>query len=225
MNSYIFDGSSIQNRRKTNMDCLLIKEKKLNKRKICLAVVCDGVGSLNDGAFASSRTVHMLGEWFDTITDISRIGIRLRDKVIDIDKCISWEATQMNLQTGTTISAILIDGESYYIVHAGDSRIYCAEEEGLKRLTYDQVENGKLTSCLGHGVRADLFYNEGQCHNKRFLLCSDGLYKKADERFLTEMFLSVDRKTCKKILSNLMQHAIYNGETDNISAAIVICES
>lgn len=207
------------------MDSILIREKELQGRKICLAIICDGVGGLADGAYASAGTARMLGEWFDTVTDVSRIGLRMRDELLEIDRKISAIADDMHLRTGTTVSAVLLDGENYYIAHTGDSRIYHLCHGKLEQLTYDQVNNGRLTSCLGRGSVSVLFYNEGSCREGRFLLCSDGLYKRMDKLMLERELLTVERKSCRKAMLRLTQYVIDRGETDNISLAIVICES
>lgn len=225
MNSFYFDALSIQNGRETNMDSIMIKERELSDRAVCLAVICDGVGSRADGAFASVNAVRMLGKWFDSITDLSRIGLRMRDELLKIDREISVNAGNMRLRTGTTASVLLLDGENYYIAHVGDSRIYVLGNGELEQLTYDQVNNGRLTSCLGGGISPTIFYNEGRCTNRRFLLCSDGLYKKTGDGILRSELENTDRRTCKKTIQRLTQYAVDHGERDNISLAVVICES
>ena len=45
----LYDGISIQNKRTTNMDSLLIKEKQIAGEKLYIAALCDGVGSTEDG--------------------------------------------------------------------------------------------------------------------------------------------------------------------------------
>ena len=224
MNSFAFDGVSIQNGRKTNMDSLLIKEKTLLKRKICIAVICDGIGSLPDGAFASAQAVRMMHEWFDLQEDTVRIGLRLRDAVQQVDVRISEDAANLGLHTGTTLSAMLLDGESFYVVHVGDSRVYSVGAEGLETLTVDQVSNGKLTSCVGRG-NARIFYNEGRCAGRRFLLCSDGLYKRMDDALLERELRLTERRSCKRTIQRLTDYVTERGESDNVSLAIVICES
>ena len=73
--SFYYDGMSIQNRRSSNMDSLLLKERNINDKSAYLAVVCDGVGSLKDGGFAAAMAVEKLEEWFDTVEDTGRLGI------------------------------------------------------------------------------------------------------------------------------------------------------
>ena len=53
----LYDGISLQNQRPVNMDSLLMKERAIDGRSVCMAVVCDGVGSMTDGAFAASSAV------------------------------------------------------------------------------------------------------------------------------------------------------------------------
>lgn len=43
-----------------------------------------------------------------------------------------------NIMLGTTVSAILMMNDSFYIVHVGDSRVY-ELKEGLRILTKDQT--------------------------------------------------------------------------------------
>jgi serine/threonine protein phosphatase PrpC len=61
---YLFDGVSLKNGRETNMDSLLLTARKINKTPTLLAVLCDGVGSMADGAFASIESVRLLNDWF-----------------------------------------------------------------------------------------------------------------------------------------------------------------
>lgn len=61
------------------MDSLLLKERSVNGQSICLAVICDGVGSTQDGAFASAEAIKMIGDWFDHIECMDRLGLQLRE--------------------------------------------------------------------------------------------------------------------------------------------------
>lgn len=222
MGKYVFQGVSIQNQRSQNMDRLLIKEKKVIGGNIYLAAVCDGVGSLEDGAFAASIAIHMLDGWIEKIEDTDRLGLRLRDAVIEINKQIVMLSRNRNLKTASTLSAILIAEKKYYIVHLGDSRIYSYCEKRLFQLTNDHVSNGRLTNCLGLKEQIDIFYNEGLYGNALFFLCSDGLYKKMDEKYFQEELDHISRRRLRKVAKRLMQYVIQQGETDNISLVILL---
>ena len=220
--SFFFDGISIQNLRKSNMDSLLLKERNIKGTDVCIAVVCDGIGSLEDGAFASSTAVRMLNQWFSGISGLGRLGLQMRDSVLEINAHIVKQAQDQGLRTGTTLSALLLTEEEYYVVHTGDSRIYICQDGLLRPLTEDQSLDGRLTACLGRGEKTDLYYNEGGFRSGRFLLCSDGLYKRMEHETLQAELEHVSPKTMGKTIERLIRHVTCRGERDNISLAVVL---
>lgn len=224
INEYFYDGISIQNHRDSNMDSLLLKKRVINSNSVYMAVVCDGVGSLENGAFAAFTAVEKLNEWFDTVEETKRLGLQLLDRVQEISGSISFLAKSKKLQTASTLSALLIVGERYYIVHTGDSRIYGCKQEQVVQLTTDQVSGQKLTACLGREGKTQLIYDEGQNDMQTYLLCSDGLYKKMDPAYLKDMLLSIRRKNLKRTMEKLIQYVVERNETDNISLAIITCK-
>lgn len=203
------------------MDSLLLKERCIDKKAACIAVVCDGVGSLVDGAFASSSAVRMLNEWFSGISSVGRLGLQLRDTVLEINDYVFHEAREQGLHTGTTLSALLLIEERYYVVHTGDSRIYLCHDGALEQLTEDQSLGGRLTACLGHSERANLYYNEGSFREGCFLLCSDGLYKRMEYTLLQSELKNINPKKIEKSIERLISYVTGQGESDNISLAIV----
>lgn len=203
------------------MDSLLLKERRIQGTAVCIAVVCDGVGSLTNGAFASSAAVQMLSEWFSSLNGLQRLGLQMRDCVLKINRHIVQEAREWQLHTGTTLSTLLLADKRYYIVHTGDSRIYLSQNGFLKQLTEDQSSGGRLTACLGHGEKAELYYNEGGYQDGCFLLCSDGLYKRMDLAFLQAELEKINSKNMRTSIEKLIRFVTSRGESDNISLAIV----
>ena len=118
-----YDGISVQNLRSSNMDGVLLKERQIEGKSVYLAVVCDGVGSMKDGAFASATATRLMGEWFGKVTDQTGLGTKMLHTVSEINRVIVAESEKRGLQTASTISALLIKEHSYFVVHAGDSRI------------------------------------------------------------------------------------------------------
>ena len=224
--NYLFTGVSLQNGRQSNMDSLLLKRGSIGKKDALLAVVCDGVGSLADGAYASGAAARMLGEWFDETETIERVGLRMRDAVLEINSIVMAEGRQKNLETASTLSALLMIGNDYYIVHVGDSRIYMYEDGALSVLTADDVsESGRLTSYIGRKDGIFIQYYEGAAAGKTFLVCSDGLYKRMDTDLLTATLKNWGKKTLKEPIEVLPRYVIDRGEQDNISLALVKLES
>ena len=220
-----YDGISLQNRRARNMASRRLNERQVGGRQLLIAVVCDGVGSLMDGAWAAREAVRMLGLWFDGVGDMERLGLKLRDQVLEINREICRTAKLQALQTATTLSALLLDGDRYYIVHLGDSRIYRWGQGGLMQLTQDQVlPSGKLAASLGHTDQVIPFYNEGDLGPQKFLLCSDGLYKRMEPEVLLKGLDTATGRNLKKTMQELARYVIERGEQDNISIALVINE-
>jgi serine/threonine protein phosphatase PrpC len=223
--NYLFSGESLRNKRPVNMDSLLLKCGMIREKKALLAVVCDGVGSLADGAFASKRAVQMLSEWFSKADTACRIGLALRDAIITINGHVMKEAGKANIKAASTLSALLLINRYYYIVHIGDSRIYSCEDETLSILTCDDIsEEGKLTACIGQTENIFLQYYEGKASGKTFLICSDGLYKRMDTDFLRSQLKDWDKCSAEEAIKNLTQYVIEQGEQDNISIALVKTE-
>lgn len=121
------------------MDSLLLKERNISGTEVCLATVCDGVGSLENGAVASSLAIQILIDWLNRLTTTERIGLKLLDTVHDINQKIVQEAISNHVRTASTLSALLMADGKYYTSHVGDSRIYSCSEEGFHQLTEDQV--------------------------------------------------------------------------------------
>ena len=204
------------------MDSLLLTSRQISGTPSVLAVVCDGVGSMIDGAYASMESVRSLNEWFSRLGDAERVGLSLRDEIFSINRRIIANAAGKGMKTATTLSALLLVGRQYYIAHAGDSRIYSVESSAILPLTVDNVtETGRLTSLIGRRNNPEVYYREGLANNDVFLLCSDGLYKRVDDQTL---FINIDagnRKALRKSLTLLSRSAIQRGESDNISIALV----
>ena len=220
----LFDGISMRNMRQQNMDSLFVGETVVDGKHLCLAVVCDGVGSTKKGAIASAFAVKVLRTWMLNLVDTDRLGLRLRDEIIRINNDLVSMAGQDGLSMASTVSALLLAGDRYYIAHAGDSRIYQVKEQAVKLLTVDQNNDGKLSQYLGKASDLEVFYNEGSGSRSRFLLCTDGLYKKTKIEFLMEAVKNAPKRNLRKALETMAMHAIEQGEQDNISLVLVICE-
>ncbi|GHU93285.1 serine/threonine protein phosphatase [Clostridia bacterium] len=224
---YLYDGLSLQNGRSSNMDSLLLTEREIDLRSVLFAVVCDGVGSMKDGAFAASLAVEHMNDWFSKLPDVERIGLRMRDEALRLNLRIIEEAREKVLNTAATFTAMLFTENRYYLVHIGDTRSYCFDRDGtVTQLTVDDVsENGKLTGCIGRFENPVFLCTEGDAREKMFLLCSDGLYKKMESPPPLAEYNIKHRKDVTKTIQRLAAQAIERGEQDNISLALIIPKS
>ena len=223
---YVFNGTSIQNSRPSNMDSLLLKSGFIGTSNAMLAVVCDGVGSQTDGGYSSATAVKMLSHWFNNVNNKKNIGLAMRDAVLDINRHIASEAQKMNLETATTLSALVLIEDKYYITHIGDSRIYSYENGVLSLLTSDDLsESGKLTGYIGKKQDVFMQYSEGEALYKTFIICSDGFYNRLQVDVLVEEVKSWNKRPSDEQIYFLTQYVIERGEKDNISLALVKIES
>lgn len=219
---YVYSGACLKNGRISNMDSLLVKIKKLGSDSALLAVVCDGVGSLQDGAFASGTAAKELGEWFDLLSSFERAGMKMRDMVHTINAHIVQTAMQKKLQSASTLSAMLLFGGRYYITHVGDSRVYVNDGHSLEQLTCDDVsESGSLTAYIGRGSDLVPQYLEGDAGGRTFLLCSDGLYKRMDSEFLFTNMRAGSMRAAKNSVNALTRYVVDRGEKDNITTVLI----
>lgn len=219
------EGISLKNKRQSNMDCLLLCENTSMDIPIFLAAVCDGVGSMKDGAFASEQTLQMLKRWFYSLEHMESLGLNFLLSMKKINIELSRQIIKNRLEAATTFSGILLAGDQYYLVHVGDSRIYGWKDGSLEQLTQDCVsDRGELCSYLGREKSAAFLYCEGKnCYDKYFL-CTDGLYRRMDMRLLSDQLAKVRKKNIEKIIKQLTDFVISEGEKDNITIAIVANE-
>ena len=219
----VYDGISLTNGRAVNMDSLLLKSRTVAGTEVCLAAVCDGVGSLADGALSAQWAVQMLYNWLENLEDAEELGARLRDYVQTMNLAIRTKAQKQQAETACTLSCLLLWRQWYCLAHVGDSRIYLWEQGALRQLTQDQARRGRLTQAMGHREHVTVFFQQGeQRGEQRFLLCSDGLYKRLEPETLGACMARLNRRSLQKALRQLTEHVISQGERDNISAALLI---
>ena len=97
-------------------------------------MICDGVGSLKNRVFASKAAVQGLGDWSYTLHDLQRIGPTILEKTLEINGVIALQSERRGICSATTLSALLLVAGRYYIVHAGDSRIYSCGADGTGQM-------------------------------------------------------------------------------------------
>lgn len=189
-------------------DALLLEFVEKGKKKILLAVVCDGIGGLQQGEFASGYVTGQLKKWFyrDYLKKMGFFFTKKKrlDNVTRVLHQINREllqyARQEEIALGTTLTMMILCGNRYQLFHIGDSRAYLfpAEKTGRRkigrrfskrnhfssgktvRLTRDDVyEKNVLCKCMGSFGWKGIEMKQGKVpKNGILLLCTDGLTKK-----------------------------------------------
>lgn len=239
--------------KKTNQDSLAIKVVETQKGKVAFAIVCDGMGGLSKGELASKEVIMAFSDWFDNtlIDDINRDGLneeRLVGQWNDIiqtqNKRLGEYGEKNNIMLGTTISAILLYENDYYIVHVGDSRVYCMTDK-VVQLTKDQtfiareIAAGRMTEeqsktdprrsvllqCVGASQIVEPEFVKGHITmNATYMLCSDGFRHQISEQEMIDKIGPAVVNSEQDIefgCRYLTETVKKRKETDNITVAVI----
>ena len=190
-----------------------------------MAVLCDGIGGLEQGEEASSYVVRQLINWF--ITEGYRISLKKQQKILQqlcfqVHQELQNYGSENAIHMGTTIAVVLIENNKIAWLYTGDCRIYLLKEGKVKKLTGEHHDNrGNLTRAIGVGewhLLSGSFRKFGK--KDRILVCSDGFYRNLDNEELCvwnkrriESSSQADR-----MLKQIFHKKLSIGERDNISA-------
>jgi protein phosphatase len=198
-----------------------------------LIAVADGMGGHAAGEVASALALETLNE---AITEGQPLGDAFRLANTRVHEMASEPGKQ---GMGTTLVAVLVDGEEFSIANVGDSRAYLISTDGIRRLTEDHsfvaeaMKRGQseeeamatpwrdaLTRSIGtdEEVEVDVFGPFPIEPDAAFLICSDGLYKTLSDEDLHGLFETSSGP--RGAAQSLVTAAFDNGSDDNISVGI-----
>ncbi|WP_316608196.1 PP2C family serine/threonine-protein phosphatase [uncultured Ruminococcus sp.] len=252
MDFLIAADTDIGNTRKTNQDSVAVMVADMGSVPVAFGVICDGMGGLAKGELASATMIHSMTAWFrNDFPSMYRSGMEdgaIRDVWTSIirrnNEAIQSYGAANQLSLGTTISAILITPERYYIVNVGDTRIYeigstvkqltddqtvVAQELRYGRITPEQAENDPrgsvLLQCVGASrvVNPEFFFG-APLQNATYLLCSDGFRHKIGNAEIMDFFnaaINTDADIMKTHIRQLIELNKQKQEKDNITAALI----
>ena len=238
-------------KKKTNQDSYMIKEAQTKRGRVCLCVLCDGMGGLSSGELASATVIRAFEQWFETqfpvlLSDFS--FERLKEQWIHITEELNQRLAAHTAGTGhrmgTTLAGLLLMENHYYIINVGDSRVYALLDQvyqltkdqslvqqqiDLGRLSPEQAEihpqRNVLLQCIGASDAVMPDFYEGAVHpGTLFLLCSDGFRHVVSE---DEIYMQLapdslrDEQTMKERLVWLTELEKARMEVDNISSVTV----
>lgn len=239
--------------KKTNQDSLAIKIVETGEGMVAFSIVCDGMGGLSKGELASKEVLQAFCTWFDS-TFVDDIGKGLFDEkrlveqwneiIQTQNKKLGEYGEKNNIMLGTTVSALLMYKNQYYIVHVGDSRVYHLAQ-GVTQLTTDQtfiareMAAGRMTEeqakldprrsvllqCVGASKVVEPEFTKGMiCRNSVYMLCSDGFrHQISDDEILGKVGpkAAMDEEKMKYGCIYLTELVKSRKETDNITVALI----
>lgn len=206
-----------------------------------LFAVADGMGGVSGGEFASRLALQTLAdEYFGTAG--GSIPSRLREALRKANQRI-YEEAEHNPQyhgMGTTVSAVVVQGDCAYVAQVGDSRVYMSRDNGTiwqitddHSLVAEQVRNGVLseeearthalknliTRAVGtkDSIEIDLFAVRLQ-EKDTLLICSDGLSNVVKD---DEIAHTLKANTVQGAARVLVGRALEGGGPDNITVVLL----
>lgn len=212
--------SDIGTTRESNQDSVYAGVIRTSLGKAFLGVVCDGMGGLSKGAFASKTVTETFRNWFENempkYTESDSFANTVFEQwAVLIEKtnnALIEISRNFGEQMGTTLSALLIFNGEYYAVQVGDSRIYRCSGNTLTQITTDHsyvmkmVSKGmmtesearlsrrrnELTRCIGVVENSFGDFFNGMIRNGDcFLISSDGFHGSVPEVDIREILINL----------------------------------
>lgn len=213
-------------------DALVLETAVFRGKRVTLFVICDGIGGLEEGAFASSYVSMRLRSWFQDacLENLRRFhGMRrmkreLNHVLYSCNLYLQRYGERHGIRLGTTVTVALFLNRKYLLLHIGDSRAYIIGKK-CKKLTHDTVFGKALCGCIGSFPWKGMECKTGRLgHQKRFLICSDGFWRNMEEREAAESLGNRKKMSEEQIgrrLHKLGQISRQRGEKDNQSAVLI----
>ena len=214
-----------------------------------VAVLADGMGGLNAGEVASTRTVaavlEALASQHRTADGIHRNAEDLRDAVAIANRHVyelSREQRELRNMGTTVVVLAMLDAKRLAVAHVGDSRAYRLNAAGIEPLTKDHsvvqamVDQGVMSAeeariatnrniiTRAIGLEPDVLVDvEEFAHGADdvYLLCSDGLTDMVDDARLEALWLEHRDKSLEQLAELFVDAAVHAGGFDNVAVVLV----
>ena len=225
--------------RETNEDRLVVVEREQS----VLLVVADGMGGHRGGDVAAQIFVDTLERFF------RKVKMPLSNPKLFLDKAINAAHKIISQETGngktrldprTTCVVCILQGQSAYWAHVGDSRLYLIRDNKILARTIDHsyVEDlfrqgliseadmlthpkrSYLTQCIGGTDHVpNISYGNMESLKKQdvFILCSDGFWTAINQQSLRDIARQADLDKAINHLASIAESTSYP-QSDNISA-------
>jgi len=222
-----FGQTSQAGRNAVNEDvAALVVGQGRDRERGAIAAIADGVSTGGNGREAAQTTVRTLvGDYFATP--------ETWDTTVALDRILSahngWLASMNRRRQPavglTTLTALVLRGQSYTLAHVGDTRAYLLREGRLQLLTADHVMAQRefahqLTRAMGLDDHVVVDYSQGELHSgDLFVLLSDGVHGSLPERELRHLLQQ--GLPAQALSEELARAALRRGSSDNVTALVV----
>ena len=221
-----------------NQDSLVLLQVLTARGRVLMAAVCDGMGGLPQGEYASAYVTKRLQEWFyeSLLRAVQKkkaywvIRRSLDRLVYHMQEQLAQYGRRENIRLGTTMTVLVLWEKTYLIWHLGDSAAYrvCNSRRGraIECLTKDHVKGlNRLTKCVGSfGYERPDFKLGLLQTGQGILLCSDGFRHCVAEYEMADVLKPENIREEEQIARRLREigaACMKRGERDNMSAVYV----
>ncbi|MBR2981505.1 MAG: protein phosphatase 2C domain-containing protein, partial [Odoribacter sp.] len=146
MNFIVSARTDIGLTKNTNQDSLSMRVVNTPQGRMVFAVLCDGMGGLDKGEVASASVIRAFDSWLrnelptlcSAPIEDSVIREQWNNIVTEQNNTIKTYGARQGVKLGTTVVAMLLTQNRYYILNVGDSRAY-EISDCVKQITSDQT--------------------------------------------------------------------------------------
>lgn len=202
--------------------------------------VADGMGGHEAGEIASATVTDFIKN-LAANDDIESMLSAVEESIMAANLQLTQQAASYDSQRvpGSTVVALIINGNRGAVVWAGDSRIYRRRDQAITQLTRDHshvqdlVEQGVIleseaeshpmanviTRAVGISdpLELDTMWIDVRSDDQ-YLLCSDGLSRLVTNEELASM---MDNKDNEEVIQSLLHTALVRGARDNVTLICV----
>jgi protein phosphatase len=192
-----------------------------------LAAVADGVSGGSGGREAAEYAVRsLLSDYYATPVTWS-VPASLERVIAAVNRWLVSQAgagSQHEIMA-TTLSALVLRGNRYYIAHVGDSRVYRLRGSDCAQLTEDHVWDRPdmqhvLRRAVGLDARLAVDYLDGELQaGDCFVLCTDGVWEPSEPRSIRRIV--TEREDPQAAAQALVDEALSRGGRDNATALVL----
>ena len=210
-----------------------------------LFIVADGMGGHQKGEVASALAARITADnllkevYLPYLTNNHSNNNRpLNEVLVTAVQTANTRVQEDVPDGGTTLTTVLLMGNTAYIAHVGDTRTYLFKEGELKQVTKDHSlarrlqETGQATAeevmhvqnvlykAIGQGSTLEVdTYIQHVPPGASLLLCSDGLWGQVNDEDIKNVLslAAVPQDACETLISMANE----NGGPDNITAIII----